>query len=272
MSTMTSARFPFLARLGEASQRELANLPISRASAGQHLLSRGDDAAGAYFVTSGALRVYYLTKDGREATLYRVEPGGTCILALTSTFNREPYPAWVDAGPQGAGFARLPAPAFRKMFDAEPEFRGFLFGVLSGRVFELMRTLEEAGTAQMEERVARYLTRNADGAGWSAPARPAGRRGALAPRARWCSAPCAPDPRAAWCAPGACESRCSPLPPASRRASWRRDRPHLLFHQVIVTPPSADRGPRPSVPRPPCVTQPPCQARPPYRAQPPCLT
>lgn len=165
MSTVTSARFPFLARLGEASQRELANLPISRASAGQHLLSRGDDAAGAYFVTSGALRVYYLTKDGREATLYRVEPGGTCILALTSTFNREPYPAWVDAGPQGAGFARLPAPAFRKMFDAEPEFRGFLFGVLSGRVFELMRTLEEAGTAQMEERVARYLTRNADADG-----------------------------------------------------------------------------------------------------------
>ncbi|MBK7537148.1 MAG: Crp/Fnr family transcriptional regulator [Myxococcales bacterium] len=94
-----------------------------------------------------------------------MEPGGTCILALTSTFNREPYPAWVDAGPQGAGFARLPAPAFRKMFDAEPEFRGFLFGVLSGRVFELMRTLEEAGTAQMEERVARYLTRNADADG-----------------------------------------------------------------------------------------------------------
>lgn len=42
-------------------------------------------------------------------------------------------------------------------------FRNFIFGVLSGRVFELMQVLEEAGTARMEQRVARFLLRGADG-------------------------------------------------------------------------------------------------------------
>src|SRR6185295_15961645 len=110
-------------------------------------------------VVGGSLRVYYITGEGREATLYRVEPGGTCILALTSTFNQEPYPAWADAGSEGAAFVRVPSGALRRLCDGEPAFREFLFSVLSARVFELMQTLEETGTAQLEQRVARHLLR-----------------------------------------------------------------------------------------------------------------
>jgi len=39
------------------------------------------------------------------------------------------------------------------------KFRDFVFGVLSGRVVELMQTLEEAGSTQLEQRVAHYLIR-----------------------------------------------------------------------------------------------------------------
>src|SRR5262249_44799906 len=150
---------------GEVSRRELGTLFTTRARARQHLLRRGDDADGAFLVVGGALRVYYITSEGREATLYDVEPGGTCILAVASTFNREPYPAWVQAGSAGASFVRVPSAAFRRLFDQEQAFREFIFGALSGRVFELMSAIEETGTASVEERVARYLLRRADGEG-----------------------------------------------------------------------------------------------------------
>lgn len=39
----------------------------------------------------------------------------------------------------------------------EPAFRDFIFRALSGRIFELMQTLEAAGTLLMDRRVARYL-------------------------------------------------------------------------------------------------------------------
>jgi CRP/FNR family transcriptional regulator len=129
------------------------------------LLARGDSVGGAYFVTSGALRVYYITPEGREATLYRVEPGGTCILALTASFGDGAYPAWVDAGTEGAAFVRVPRETFRRLFDAEPSLREFVFDVLAGRVFELMQALEEAGSARVEQRLARHLLRRADARG-----------------------------------------------------------------------------------------------------------
>jgi CRP/FNR family transcriptional regulator len=156
---LTEIRFPFLAGLTMDARRELGALATTRAGARKHLLQRGDAANGAYLVVGGALRVYYITPQGREATLYHVEPGGTCVLALTSTFNDAPFPAWVDAGPLGSAFVRVPAALFHRLLHAEGAFRQFVFGALSGRVFELMCTLEEAGTTAIEQRVARYLLR-----------------------------------------------------------------------------------------------------------------
>ncbi len=158
----TSAHFPFFEQLSTPMKRSLVGLPMTRAPKSKLLLTRGDDAQGAYFVVEGALRVFYLTDEGREATLYRVEPGGTCLLALTSTFNAEPYPAWVESSERGASFVRVPPGLFRRLFDEEPPFREFLFSALSGRIFELMQSLEEASTSRLEQRLARLLLRRVE--------------------------------------------------------------------------------------------------------------
>jgi CRP/FNR family transcriptional regulator, anaerobic regulatory protein len=156
---ISEARFPFLAQLSEGGRRELSAFPPTRVPPRRGLLERGDDVDGAYLLVGGSLRVYYITSEGREATLYHVEPGGTCVLALTSAFNQQPYPAWVEAEAEGALLVRIPSGPFRRLFDGEPAFRAFIFSVLSARIFELMSALEEAGSAQIEQRVARYLAR-----------------------------------------------------------------------------------------------------------------
>ena len=158
---LIEATFPFLARLSGGARRELAACRVQTIGARRPLLERGVRAGGAYLVTAGSLRVYYLTAEGREATLYRVEPGGTCILAITSTIDQEPYPAWVESGLGGAAFARIPGELLRRLLDSEAAFREFVFGVLSGRIFELMQALEEAGSARTEQRVSRFLLKRA---------------------------------------------------------------------------------------------------------------
>src|SRR5262245_18529730 len=120
---LTEARFPFLAQLTDGGRRELAAFATTRVPARKRLLERGDAVEGAYLIVGGSLRVYYITAAGREATLYHVEPGGTCILALTSAFNEQPYPAWVEAEADGAALVRVPNDAFRRLFDREPAFR-----------------------------------------------------------------------------------------------------------------------------------------------------
>lgn len=158
-----AARFPFVAQLGERGRRELTSLPSTRVSGRRTLLTPGAKAGGAYLVTRGALRVYYVTAGGREATLYRVEPGATCVLALATSLDDRPYPAWVESVAGGCDFTRVPSATFRRQLDDEPAFRGFVLAALSGRVFELMATLEELGSAQVEARVARYLVTHAVG-------------------------------------------------------------------------------------------------------------
>jgi CRP/FNR family transcriptional regulator len=158
-SGLRDTHFPFIARLTAAAGHELHALRATHATPRQHLLQRGDDAGGVYLVTAGVLRVFYVSADGREATLYSVESGGACILSLTATFRNEPFPAWVDSGPAGADFIRIPTVLFHRLVDDDAAFRQFAFTSLSGRVLELMRTLEELGSERIEQRVALFLLR-----------------------------------------------------------------------------------------------------------------
>lgn len=156
---LTQARFSFLARVSKAGRRACDALVARRIASGRSVLRRGDSADGIYLVAGGALRVYYVSAAGREATLYHVGAGGTCVLALTSTLAGEPYPAWVQAGPSGADVVRMPSAVFHRLFDEEAPFREFVLRALSARIFELMCTLEETGSVMIERRVARYLLR-----------------------------------------------------------------------------------------------------------------
>jgi CRP/FNR family transcriptional regulator, anaerobic regulatory protein len=162
---ITETQFPFVARLTATARRELATLVATQVKPAQHLLQRGEAAGGVYLVTRGSLRVFYITAEGREATLYRVEPGGACVLSLTATLNDEPYPAWVDAGSAGADFVRIPNAIVHQLMEVDGAFRQFAFAALSSRVLDLMRRLEELGSQRVEQRVARFLLRqqNTDG-------------------------------------------------------------------------------------------------------------
>lgn len=152
--------FPFQSGMTGESRRALGALARVRARPHQNVLRRGAVAGGAFLIVGGSLRVYYVTGQGREATLYTVEPGGTCVLALTATLSEEPYPAWVDAGPAGGEYVLVPARLVRTLLDAERAFRDFVFGALSGRILDLMRTLQEVGSDQIRQRVARYLLKH----------------------------------------------------------------------------------------------------------------
>jgi CRP/FNR family transcriptional regulator len=156
-SALSAARFPFLAGLSQGGRRELEALVAKRVGSRRSVLRRGEQADGAYLVLGGALRVFYVSAAGREATLYHVEAGGTCVLALTATFAGEPYPAWVQAGPSGAELVRVPSGVFHRLFDQEASFREFVLRALSARIFDLMCALEELGSVMVERRIARFL-------------------------------------------------------------------------------------------------------------------
>ena len=120
------------------------------------VLQKGQKVSGAYVVVTGQLRVFTLSPDGNEATLYLIRPGETCVLALNCIFNDLLYPAWVEASP-ATKVAVIPGTLFRVLFESEPAVRNMTVQAFSTIVFRLMTELEEIHSYKLEQRLANFL-------------------------------------------------------------------------------------------------------------------
>jgi CRP/FNR family transcriptional regulator len=128
------------------------------------VLQRGQRVSGAYVVVAGQLRVFSLSPAGSEATLYLLNPGETCVLALNCIFNDLLYPAWVEAV-AATRVAIIPGAEFRRLFESEPAVRNLTVQAFSTVVFRLMAELEEVHSYRLDRRLASFLVRHASSDG-----------------------------------------------------------------------------------------------------------
>lgn len=143
--------------LSETSRKLLARgLRYVQCDKRAPILAKGERVSGAYVVISGQLRVFTLSPDGQEATLYVINPEETCVLALNCVFNDLLYPAWVEAG-SPTRVAVIPGKVFRALFDAEPSIRNMTVQAFSTVVFRLMSELEGIHAYKLEQRLCNFL-------------------------------------------------------------------------------------------------------------------
>ena len=84
MKNNSDFHFPFEEHL-TSDEKELIQNQVRtiRYSAGQAIRSAGDGCLGILFVTSGVLRVYLSSEEGKEATISRVTAGEPCVLSAS---------------------------------------------------------------------------------------------------------------------------------------------------------------------------------------------
>jgi CRP/FNR family transcriptional regulator len=151
--------------LSDRSQKLLAGgLRYAHYGKGAPILAKGQRVSGAFVVIGGQLRVFTLTPDGQEATLYLINPHETCMLALNCIFNDLRYPAWVEAG-SATRVAMIPGAVFRSLFDAEPTIRNMTVQAFSAVVFRLMTELEVLHTSPRDRRLSTFLLLHASADG-----------------------------------------------------------------------------------------------------------
>ena len=129
------------------------------------ILHKGQPVSGAYLVLEGRLRVFSIAPNGNEATLYFIDPGETCVLALNCLFNDLLYPAWVESQSPVA-IALIPGPVYRKLFATEPSIQNLTVHALSTLVYRLMGELEQIHSSHHKQRLAQFILLHAaaDGA------------------------------------------------------------------------------------------------------------
>jgi CRP/FNR family transcriptional regulator len=151
------SKYPLYQNLSPQGQQLLNSKTLyTNCKASDTIIFQGQKASGAYVVLQGRLRVYSISSKGNEATLYTIEPGETCVLALNCLFNDLVYPAWVDAE-MDTQVAIIPGAAYRNLFTTEPAVQDLTVKTLSTLVFRLMDELRDVHGLSQRQRLAVFL-------------------------------------------------------------------------------------------------------------------
>lgn len=148
----------------EGADRLVQGMARKRFPKGRTIIEKGQTVSGAYLVLDGRLRVFTLTPAGKEATLYAIAPGETCVLAINSLFNNLLYPAWVETETDTL-VGVVSGPVWRGLFEREKAIQDLTVHALSTAVFRLMAELEEIHSCRLDQRLASFLLNHAAGDG-----------------------------------------------------------------------------------------------------------
>jgi CRP/FNR family transcriptional regulator len=146
-----------LARLESEAQALISRSmrPLKLAQ-GARVFSSGDSASNYLMVKSGSVRVSITTEEGREITLYHVEPGQTCVLTTSCLLSGAEYGAEAVTEAETEAII-LPKPAFEQLLAMSPKFRQFVFSSYGDRLHTLIGLVQEITARKLDRKLARFL-------------------------------------------------------------------------------------------------------------------
>ena len=155
--TFIKAHFNFWDKLSVA-ERDLLENNISKVSysKGASLHSSDSECLGVLLVKKGGLRVYILSEDGREVTLYRLTSGDVCVLSASCILNNITFDVNIDADSDTDAF-QLNIGTFSKLSSQNVYVENFAYKNTLDRFSDVMWALEQILFMRFDKRLAIFL-------------------------------------------------------------------------------------------------------------------
>lgn len=151
------ALYPSLSSLPETDLADLLQPgAILTLPAGAEVFAEHQACRGFPLLVEGSIKVVKLAASGRELLLYRVVPGGSCIITSSCLLGRSDYNA-IGIAEAPLTLLLLPAATFSRLLVEHPPFRDFVFHLFAGRIADLMQLVEEVAFTRLDQRLARLL-------------------------------------------------------------------------------------------------------------------
>ncbi|MBK7564584.1 MAG: Crp/Fnr family transcriptional regulator [Propionivibrio sp.] len=129
---------------------------VTRLTSGTVLFAERQPCNGFPLLLSGTIKVVKSMPAGREMLLYRIEPGGSCVITSSCLLGHMPYSARGIAE-TALQIAILPKTLFERLIAGDATFRDFVFHLLADRIAELMQLVEEVAFHRLDQRLAKLL-------------------------------------------------------------------------------------------------------------------
>jgi CRP/FNR family transcriptional regulator len=152
---------PILTDLSPGLTAKVAQQAIDMAAPpGALLFDTGNACQALPLVISGSIRVFKRADNGREISLYRVNPGELCIVTVSCLLGGDAYPATGIAESEVTALA-LPRPLFLELTESHAAFRQSVFHLFGERLSGLMQLVEEVAFRKLDQRLAALLAARA---------------------------------------------------------------------------------------------------------------
>lgn len=160
-------RAPLFRRLAAEDLERLARVALLRSwKKGETLFEEGDPSDNFLVVTSGRVKVFKVTPDGRHLILEIFGPGDP--VGAVAVYEERPYPATGIALEDAEAMA-IPRRDFFALLDAHPTLVRGLLLAMTRRLVELTLRLAELTGGRVESRIARLFLKLAENLGAPAP-------------------------------------------------------------------------------------------------------
>ncbi len=152
---------PFFADLPDDRIRAMAESAVVReVGPGDLLASEDQEASGLYFVLSGEVKLYKMSPEGREQTLYVFGPGEP--FGMCAVFEGGRFPAFAAALAKSR-VAVLSAASFRSLAEKDPAILFTILSVMSRRLKDAMSMIESLSLREIPGRLAVFFLHESGG-------------------------------------------------------------------------------------------------------------
>ena len=156
--------FPFWNELSSQDRDRLSQCAVeAHYDRGASVQSTGG-CSGLFLVCSGRLRVYILSEEGKEITLYRLEPGDVCMLAASCVLQSITFDVFVDAELPSDCY-RVDTGVFGEIMERIPAVKIFALETTVQRFSEVMWVMQQLVFMSMDQRIAIFLLDEANRTG-----------------------------------------------------------------------------------------------------------
>lgn len=164
---LLSSAYPFWDHLTAGERAELlrgAAMTFYKKGASVHRSDMG--CTGAVLVLSGLLRVYIVSEEGREVTLFRIHAGEPCVLAASCLLEAIQFDLAIEAAEDVRAIV-IPAGVLRPIMESNPYVGLYMYRQATERFSDVMWMMQQILFMGADRRVAIFLWEETVGKGQS---------------------------------------------------------------------------------------------------------
>lgn len=116
----------------------------------------GNDCGGVFLVRSGSLRIYIMSDEGKDITLYRLHKGDMCMLGASCVLQAITFDVLIDAEEDCDCFV-INGHAFADISEKTPALKIFALETAVSRFSDVMWVMQQILFMSLDKRLAIFL-------------------------------------------------------------------------------------------------------------------